>query len=203
MLLVFDLEATCWGTFKDTPENDTNEIIEIGAVLLDDELKTIKQISTFVKPVINPNLSNFCKQLTSITQTDVDNAKTFNDAFDDFLNELTDGEKDILKNIDIGSWGKYDYNQLKKDIQLHNSYYPFQSHVNLKKTFSNYHNTKRGYGLKKALKKIDLEFEGNHHRGIDDAINTTNIIKKMFISKKQVLSFSKNCIVNEKRKYEN
>lgn len=70
--IIFDLEATCW-------ENDRtkqNEIIEIGAVKLDENLAVIGEFQTFIKPKLNPILSDFCKKLTSISQEEVDQAPT-------------------------------------------------------------------------------------------------------------------------------
>lgn len=71
--IIFDLEATCW-------ENDhkrQNEIIEIGAVKLNEGLKTVSDFQIFVKPALSPQLSDFCKRLTSISQADVDAAVYF------------------------------------------------------------------------------------------------------------------------------
>src|SRR5262249_50105945 len=64
--VVFDLEATCW----DTPRpRDAMEIIEIGAVALHPvALEPADEFTSFVRPVVNPQLSPFCTALTSITQ---------------------------------------------------------------------------------------------------------------------------------------
>jgi inhibitor of KinA sporulation pathway (predicted exonuclease) len=58
------------------------EIIEIGAVLVDENLKLIDEFSTFVKPTINPTLTHFCTKLTTITQKDVDDAPYIEEALD-------------------------------------------------------------------------------------------------------------------------
>ena len=59
------------------------EIIEIGAVMVDREtLSIVDEFQTFIKPIRHPILTDFCKQLTSITQSQVDTAPTFPAAID-------------------------------------------------------------------------------------------------------------------------
>lgn len=51
------------------------EMIEIGLVVIDLEtLEIVDEFQRFVRPQINPVLTDFCKQLTSIQQEDVDGA---------------------------------------------------------------------------------------------------------------------------------
>ena len=77
--IVLDLEATCWkqkGKFQ-------NEIIEIGAVCISNDKEILGEYCSFVKPQTHPILSDFCTELTTIEQKDVDGAaasrKTFQD----------------------------------------------------------------------------------------------------------------------------
>ena len=81
--VIFDLEATCWDSGAKT-NNQINEIIEIGAVKLGENLAQVGTFQTFIKPTKNPILSDFCVELTSIKQRDVDNAPYFAEALYDF-----------------------------------------------------------------------------------------------------------------------
>jgi len=73
MYLVVDLEATCCD--QDSIPQGENEIIEIGAVMVDaDTLEPVDEFMTFVKSVHHPTLSSYCTELTSITQKEVDGA---------------------------------------------------------------------------------------------------------------------------------
>ncbi|MFY8069800.1 MAG: exonuclease domain-containing protein [Flavobacterium sp.] len=74
--IIFDLEATCWQTESER-KGRTQEIIEIGAVKINEFGKTESRFESFVRPIIHPNLSDFCRSLTSITQVDVNRADTF------------------------------------------------------------------------------------------------------------------------------
>ena len=75
-IVVVDVEATCWkkGVFS-----RKKETIEIGAVLLllDRAQSRWPEFQTFVRPRRLPRLSSFCRELTGITQENVDAAPTF------------------------------------------------------------------------------------------------------------------------------
>jgi inhibitor of KinA sporulation pathway (predicted exonuclease) len=75
--VIFDLEATCYDRSSDEtiPDGFRNEIIEIGAVMLDENGLEISRFGKFAKPLTFPTLSKFCTKLTTITQEDVDNTR--------------------------------------------------------------------------------------------------------------------------------
>lgn len=55
--------------------SDQMETIEIGLVVIDLEtLEIVDEFQRFVRPRINPILTDFCKSLTSIQQADEDGA---------------------------------------------------------------------------------------------------------------------------------
>jgi len=174
MYLIIDLEATCW----EYPEKE-KEIIEIGAVLIDKNYKILGEYQSFVRPVKNPILSKFCKDLTSITQEEVDNAEIFPVVFEKFINWVIQTAKCKIEDITLCSWGYYDKKQLMKDCQFHNIKYPFITHRSIKHEFAKKRRTKP-VGLKKALEICGIKFEGTHHRALDDAKN----IAKIFIKEK-------------------
>jgi len=61
------------------------EIIEIGAVMVDAQsLKVVDEYERFIKPILNPTLTPFCKQLTTIRQDDVDTALGYKEALKNF-----------------------------------------------------------------------------------------------------------------------
>ena len=174
--IIFDLEATCWEDKTDK----TNEVIEIGAVKLDENLEIVDTFSEYVKPVINPVLSDFCKTLTSIFQGDVDNAKTFKGAMDDF-------DKWILaegNNVRLLSWGHYDKKQILTESALKNYSGNIiklleDKHISLKHEFAKIRK-ERTCGMAKALAKLNLLLEGAHHRGLDDAKNIVKIFNVVY-----------------------
>lgn len=170
--IIFDLESTCWKE----KNNQTREIIEIGAVKVGDDMKIIDEFTAFIKPVVNPELSAFCTELTSITQKMVDDASTFPVVIGDFMNWI-DTESPYV----LCSWGFYDKTQLKSDCKLHNiAAHWVDTHISLKHQFSDIKRLRRPPGMKTALKMEKLALTGTHHRGIDDARNISRIFIKNF-----------------------
>ena len=176
-IVIFDLEATCWENGEKLTRVDS-EIIEIGAVRIDKETgEIVDTFSRFIKPHFNPELSQYCKNLTSITQDLVDTADEFYDVIPEFVAWLGDDDEYIM------SWGMYDKNQILREGTIKNFYLLDietllnHKHLNMKERFSYVFNVNH-CGLSKALKYLKLRFEGTHHRGIDDAINMALIYKK-------------------------
>jgi inhibitor of KinA sporulation pathway (predicted exonuclease) len=164
--IILDLEATCW---KRGTRPSRMEIIDIGAVCLEDGLVT-DEFSRFVKPIERPKLSEFCIELTTIQQTNIDSADTFAAVFGEFLDWI--GSVPFI----WCSWGAYDFYQLKIDCQRHTIDFPtiLEQHINLKQQFSAVKGIKK-CGMKRALDILEIPLEGQHHRGIDDARNTAKI----------------------------
>lgn len=165
--IVLDLEATC-----DDKTEIQNEIIEIGAVKINAEGQIIDFFNSFVKPILNPVLSEFCKTLTYITQKDIDEAESFPGVLKSFQDWI--GEDYVLC-----SWGFYDRNQFRNDCVLHGLDKKWvQPHISLKHQHAVIRDLYRGVGTNKALKMEGFKFEGTPHRGIDDARNIAKIFLK-------------------------
>jgi len=178
--IVFDLEATCW---EEKRHNHIQEIIEIGALKMDRFGEVLGRFERFVKPVFFPTLSPFCKQLTSITQNDVESADEFVPVIEDFLDWI--GHYDDEEYL-LCSWGFYDRKQLIHDCELHKLEGDWANqHISLKHQYNEYKRNRKPIGLNKAVRQEGFEFTGTHHRGIDDAIN----LAKIFVKYKDIWQF--------------
>ena len=169
-----DVEATCWEERPARPR-DEMEIIEIGAVRLDENLEIVDEFAAFVRPVVHPQLSEFCTELTTITQADVDSAEPFAAVFARFLAWIGEGPHRLC------SWGAYDLNQFRLDCRRAGVAMPdwFEArHVNLKEEYAQWRGVRR-CGMAKALAQLDLPLEGTHHRGVDDARNIGRIAQQV------------------------
>ena len=175
--IIFDLEATCW---EQRGKIEDMEIIEIGAVkMAPSSFNIISEFQSFIKPINNPILSDFCIKLTSITQQQIETAKNFNEVFPYFIDWIGNDS------FQICSWGEYDLNQLRVDCQRHSIKLPYlieRNHRNLKAEFASLFNQKP-CGMKRALKYLKINSDGIHHRGIDDAKNIVKIAKVIFSMK--------------------
>lgn len=166
--IVFDLEATCWEKRGTQP----NETIEIGAVKVSDRGEVIGEFEAFVKPLLHPQLSDFCQQLTTIRQEDVDGAAHFPAVIRDFREWL--GEAYVLC-----SWGYYDKKQFRADCELSGIDAKWTvPHISIKHQYAAIKQLRRPVGMGRALKMEQLPLTGTHHRGIDDARNIAKIFLK-------------------------
>jgi 3'-5' exoribonuclease 1 len=172
-ILVVDLEATCCD-LQSIPRHQM-ETIEIGAVMVStDSLAIVDEFQTFIKPLRHPILTEFCHQLTSITQSQVDTAPTFPDAIKAWQPWLSKFDKTIF-----ASWGDYDRKQLQQDSKLHHIDLPYpvsSNHINLKELFSTTQGLNKRYGMAQALNIAQIDLTGTHHRGIDDARNISKLL---------------------------
>ncbi len=169
--LVIDLEATC--SDDRTLPPDQMETIEIGAVLV--RLTTFEvedEFQTFIRPIRHPVLLPFCTKLTGISQSMVDDAPLFPEAFAALRKRLVSGRAGLI----WGSWGRYDDRQFKQDCARHRVPFHLPPHVNLKTSFSEVQGVPKKQGMAQALARCGLKLEGAHHRGIDDARNIARML---------------------------
>lgn len=166
---IIDLEATCWEDREYQKAN--SEIIEIGIVQLNLTTKTIVDSESYLITPTRGEISEFCTNLTSISPQMIKEAGR---PFTEVCELLTQRFK--TDRHPWGSWGFYDRNQLEKDAQLNKCKNPFSfEHENIKHLFARLNGRSKGEGIKKALQVLNMEFDGTHHRGIDDAINIAKI----------------------------
>ncbi|PKG01682.1 MULTISPECIES: 3'-5' exonuclease [unclassified Alcanivorax] len=170
-ILIVDLEATCWRDKHTAPAE--KEVIEIGCALVASDSTVMDDFSTFVKPLLHPNLTAFCTELTTITQSDVDTAPSYPEAcqlVDEWLGQRVRGSI-------WGSWGNYDRNQLLEEKARHCAAPAFLGvpHINLKRLWARSLGIPPR-GMARALAYSDIQPEGTHHRGIDDVRNIAKLL---------------------------
>lgn len=168
LLLIVDLEATCW--LGPPPEGQRNEVIEIGVATLDlTTFEPLRRETVIVKPVCS-EISAFCTELTGITAAMTAEGISFAAACDWLRREFDSAARMWT------SWGSYDFKTMLAQCASDGVAYPFSAHhANLKRVYGRLTHQKQGMGLKVALEQLQLIFDGSPHRGIDDAYNTARI----------------------------
>jgi 3'-5' exoribonuclease 1 len=173
-IIIFDLEATCWDEDAKMNTATEMEIIEIGAVKVNELFDIVDKFQIFIRPSQHPVLSEFCKRLTSIQQSDVDAAIDFHEALLKFENWA--GENPLFM-----SWGDYDRNQITRECDR--KHYKgkmrelVQNHLNIKWKISQHENRNKKMSVSAIMQRLNMQFEGTPHRGIDDAHNIARIAK--------------------------
>ncbi len=156
------------------------ETIEIGAVMLDDNLKEISAFRTYVKPEYNVGVVTKISDLTGITDAMVVNAPRFNEAFRMFMNWCM-GTDDEVK---IYAWSETDYSQITKEMLL-KGYQESETESGLlseewtdfQREFDSHLGFEKPLSLKTALEMAGIGFEGREHDALDDARNTAELLQ--------------------------
>jgi len=172
--IVYDLEATCW---EGQPTEMVQEIIEIGALKINQYGEVESRFNSFVRPILHPNLSSFCTNLTSIDQISINRADTFPEVVDDFKDwaGIFDDEACLFC-----SWGSFDKRILVQDLHLHDmeSDWVEPNHLNIRRQYHDMRRWKTYKGLKKVVEMEGFEFTGTYHRALSDAENLAKIFVK-------------------------
>lgn len=176
--IVLDFEATCDDQSRPSPQ----EIIEFPSVLLSlDTLEILDEFESFVRPVHHPALSDFCMELTSIRQADVDGAPVFPDVLDDHRTWL-DGHglnEDSALMVTCGDWdlGTMLPAQCPVSDPPVEALAPIYTRwLNVKRSYCDVTGRSKAPGMSGMLRERDLALVGRHHRGIDDCRNIAALL---------------------------
>ncbi len=166
-----------------------NEIIQIGAVILDGKFNIVSTFSEYVHPE-HSRLDRYIRELTGITADKLKDAPNLYDA----LKAMSDwlGEEPIS----VISWGKTDLNQLKKEVRhkrisIKNINNLFSKWTDFQKDFSNRVGVKRQFSLGSALEMAGIEPEGRAHDGLTDAYNMAKLYGYLKKNPKQKIFLKK------------
>jgi inhibitor of KinA sporulation pathway (predicted exonuclease) len=169
LLNVVDVEATCWA--GDPPPGESAEIIEIGLTVVDPIRRArLDRHRILVRPERSA-VSEFCTELTGLTQADVDAGVSFAEACEILTAEHAAARRGWA------SWGDYDRRQFEHQCAATPAAYPFGlRHLDAKARFARAYRLPRPVGMAHALAMAGLPLEGRHHRGDDDAWNISALV---------------------------
>ena len=154
------------------------EVIQFGAVMLDENYNMIGKFSSYVKPDYS-SVTAVIEKLTGITNRTLENADRFMTVFDKFCYWRGDGD------ITTYCWSKTDYNQLWAELQAKGRHrmdlsFALKDFVDLQELFGKLVSTKTPVGLEAAVKLLQMEYEGQVHTAYSDSYNTARILHKIF-----------------------
>lgn len=152
------------------------EVIQIGAVLLNEALEVIDKFSTYVSPQFGW-IDDEINRLTGIRNEDVIHAPVFSEAFNTFLSWLPTDTK-------LVSWSNNDEAQIRKELEYKEIEVAgiedmLDTWIDCQKTFGEKLNSERCYRLSEALVAADIIYEDGAHDGLIDAYNTALLFAKM------------------------
>ena len=157
------------------------EIIEIGAVMLDENFTEIDEFKLYVKPEYNSGIYAKYAELTGIKTDDVAGADTFRKAYAEFLNWCG-------ADYEVYAWSNSDKSQVEKEmllkgVEMDESYkYMFEHWIDFQKIFGEIVNSEQLISLENALNSCGIPFSGKKHDALFDARNTSKLFIESRIS---------------------
>lgn len=151
------------------------EIIQIGAVKLNESFQQIDTFNAMIQPQIYPRLHPFVEKITGITEEKLKNQQSFKDAFQKFVSFI--GEEDAT----LCTWGADDIKSLFRNIL----YYKLDTdsitnkYLNVQNFASVYLNYEAGkaIGLKNAVTELNIIADSPFHDALYDAIYTAKVFE--------------------------
>lgn len=184
-LCVLDFEATCE---RNSPPPRPQEIIEFPVVLLDTHtLTVVDEFHQYVRPIHHPKLTDFCTELTGITQAQVDAGVTFPVCMELLRVWLVKNgllaDHGAPADTATHAWlsvscGKWDHDtMLPEQCATSGMRLPdyFRQACDIKQVFDHVDHSRKKFSMPMMLRRLGLELVGRHHSGIDDARNITRI----------------------------
>ncbi len=188
--IIMDLE---WNnTYCKKKKGFLNEIIEIGAVMLDENLNQIDTFSLFIKAQLGKKLHTRVKELTNISNDDISTGTPFSQAMAEFRKWSAGDDNVIL------TWGDTDVRVLVENFRYFNgiNFVPFlKNYVNLQNYAQAFMNISKAdqIGLATAAEKLGIPIEQySLHRAIDDSFLTADIFRKIY-NQQMISSYTHIC----------
>ncbi len=174
--VIFDLEWN--GCYSCRTKTNINEIIEFGAVKLNEDLEIIDKYQMLVRPEISKRLNSSVKSLTSLSIEQLEHGAPFNYVYNKF--------KKFCGNSILMTWSTSDIVSLVSNVEYHlrqkrigfmTKYADLQMycHDMLGITSSN------ALGLQPAAEILGIDSdEIQHHRALGDSILSVMCFRKLY-----------------------
>ncbi len=180
--IVIDLEVNSFKKNNRPSDVLMGEIIEIGAIMLDDDMNEVSEFKTYVRPEYADEIFPRIKKLTGITEKHVEGAPHFAEAFELFAAWCFEpGEEITLYQWSGSDRARFVEESEYKQLELS----PLQdgiingNWVDIQQIFDEKAGFERQVSLNIALYATGLMVEGELHDALDDARNTGRIFKMM------------------------
>ena len=178
MFIVMDLEFNCSNNNYVSEKNGIrlpNEIIEIGAVKLDDDLNEVDRFCSFIKPTVYSKMNTEVRKLTNITTDMIHSGIEFTEAIKEFLDWCGDGS--------FVTWSESDIIMIEDNMLYHGLEIDgLPRCFDIQPMFSDQiMDEDRNYALTYALWKLGIT-PAIAHDALNDALNTAEVLRKLDLS---------------------
>lgn len=176
--VIIDLEWN--GTYVKKVHGYFNEIIEIGAVKIDEQMREVDRFHAIIRPAVSKKLTKLVTDLTSITDDELEDGDTFTGAMAAFRRWigkektviLTWSTTDLLVFLE-----NYRYFCKTDTIPFMNAYVDLQAYYQAIADIP----LAQQPGLSKAAEALGINEEDvAHHRALDDSVLSGRILQKIY-----------------------
>ena len=154
-----------------------NEIIEIGASMLDDNMNEISSFRIYVRPQYNDEIAPYCRELTGITMNRLFCADHFPEAFHKFSEWCRSEGEDVQ----LFAWSGSDLLQLREQMNLYGIVmtdevrYMTENWKDFQEEYRQIAGEEDFPSLDRALNMVGCSFTGTRHDALWDARNTADL----------------------------
>ena len=154
------------------------ELIQIGAVALDESLEVVDSFVTYVSPEFGA-VDAFINRLTGISREDTAKAPDAREALAAFAAWLPEGAQ-------IVAWSDNDERQIGKELKRKGFDVPelsrtFGTWIDCQQMFGERMGRKKDYNLTEALLIANIAYDDGAHNALVDARNTARLFKKLML----------------------
>ncbi len=201
--IVLDLEFNQAFPFKSEKKVESNpecpfEIIQIGAVKLNEQMEQLDTFNVLISPQIYPRLHPFVEKITEIHPQMLAGKPHFPEAYQAFLSFIG-AEPSILC-----TWGGEDIRSLYRNILFHNLDVNAVTNqfldVQAIAAAHLHHEPGKAIGLKNAVEALGLPQEEAFHNALNDAVYTAKIFSRIRPEKIQPDTFRPLAMLSPKSK---
>lgn len=156
-----------------------HEIIEIGAVKLDENCQVVDRFCSYVRPRYNHSVHWTVAKLTGITTAELKMADYIEDVMPRFVEWVGTNES-----VRLYAWSNSDQAQLERECTYKNLWTPalrsICSHwTDFQRVFSRMVGYRNGMSLSRAVEYMGLDFSGDKHDALSDAENCARLLALM------------------------
>lgn len=183
----------CFGDFEFTcgrkRDKESRELLSAGLVFYDMQFHELFRYYKTAKPVLAPELTNFCKKLTGLTQEEINASPDSSVIYEDILKLFRIYHADT-----IFTMGSCDAPNLREDTAIHEQLGIHQSHTGQEiadhildiqlplKTFSQIQG-RECIGIQKYLDFYEIKIDGPLHNSLVDAVALAQIYKHIIFER--------------------
>ncbi|MDD3570049.1 MAG: exonuclease domain-containing protein [Lachnospiraceae bacterium] len=164
------------------------EIIQVGAVKLDDDFNITERFNYFIKPQIYKRIHPIVERLTGITLDRLNNSDGFLCAYEAFVNFIGNDEAILC------SWGTDDIKSLFRNIIYHkcDQNKITKKYINIQSFATKHLNFEAGnsIGLKNAVELLNIPEESQFHDALNDAYYTALVFQLVKPENLEPLTFT-------------